>query len=177
MIIPTRVFLHYLEQLKKLLQKVEKFEEDITNNRLYPDMFPLLQQAKTAISFTLRCTCPLAGREIVSFSDSEYSLKSTFAELEATAAYLSAIPDEDFGRADILEINTAAGFADLKLNGWSYYIMYSLPNFFFHYSMVYAIARQAGVRIGKADFDSYHKYPIGFIFTDEDDASDNNEKN
>jgi hypothetical protein len=176
MIIPTRVFLHYLEQLKNLLQKVEKFEEDITNSRLYPDMFPLLQQAKTAISFTLRCTCPLAGREIVSFSDSEYSLKSTFAELEATAAYLSAIPDEDFGRIDILEINTAAGFADLKLNGWNYYIMYSLPNFFFHYCMVYAIARQAGVRIGKADFDSYHKYPIGFNFTDEDDASDNNEK-
>lgn len=82
MIIPTRVFLHYLEQLKNLLQKVEKFEEDITNNKLHPDMFPLLQREKTAISFTLRCTCPLAGREIVSFSDSEYSLESTFAELQ-----------------------------------------------------------------------------------------------
>lgn len=174
MITPTKVFLHYLKQLKLLLQKVEKFEEDITSNRLYPDMFPLLQQAKTAISFTLRCTCPLVGREIVSFSDSEYSLKSTLAELEATVEYLSAIPDEHFSRMDILEINTAAGFADLKLNGWSYYIMYSLPNFFFHYCMVYAIARQAGVCIGKSDFDSYHKYPIGFSFTDTYDPSDSN---
>lgn len=174
MIIPTKVFLHYLEQLKKLLKKVENFEDDITNSRLHPDMFPLLQQANTAISFTLRCSCPLAGREIVSFSTTEYSLKSTLAELEATAEYLSAIPDEDFGRIKILEINTAAGFADLKLNGWSYYIMYSLPNFFFHYCMVYAIARQAGVCIGKADFDSYHKYPIGFNFTDENDVSHKN---
>lgn len=37
-------------------------------------------------------------------------------------------------------------------------------NFFFHYSMVYAIARQAGVPVGKADFDGYHLYPHGFSF-------------
>ena len=45
--------------------------------------------------------------------------------------------------------------------------MYALPNFFFHYSMVYAIARQAGVEIGKSDFDGYHDYPVGFTFMSE----------
>ncbi len=167
MITPTKVFLHYLEQLKKLLEKVQCFENDITGNRLHPDMLPLLQQAKTAISFTLRCSCPLAGREIVSFGNDDSSLESVFTELEATTQYLSAIPDEDFLRIENLTVNTTAGFADLKLSGWDYYIMYALPNFFFHYSMVYAIARQAGVAIGKADFDQFHQYPIGFHFADE----------
>ena len=50
--------------------------------------------------------------------------------------------------------------------------MYAVPNFFFHYSMVYAIARNAGVAIGKTDFDGFHKYPLGFIFTDECDPCD-----
>jgi hypothetical protein len=39
-----------------------------------------------------------------------------------------------------------------------------VPNFFFHYAMVYAIARQAGVPVGKADFDGYHDYPPQFAF-------------
>jgi hypothetical protein len=42
--------------------------------------------------------------------------------------------------------------------------MYAVPNFLFHYAMVYAIARQAGVPVGKSDFDGYHRYPPGFTF-------------
>lgn len=169
---PTRIFLHYLGRLQTLLKQVEQFEGDIVHNRLHPDMFPLLQQAKTAIGFTLRTTCPLACREIVSFSDEDYTLESVFAELESTSDYLAAIPDADFRHIDELRVNTAAGFADLNLSGWDYYLMYSMPNFFFHYCMVYAIARQAGVPIGKADFDGFHKYPLGFVFTDECDPAD-----
>nr|WP_267874749.1 DUF1993 family protein [Telluria antibiotica] len=40
----------------------------------------------------------------------------------------------------------------------------AVPNFFFHYSMVYAIARQAAVPVGKSEFDGYHRYPSGFTF-------------
>lgn len=172
MIAPTKVFLHYLGKLHKLLNQAELFKDDIAGNRLHPTMAPMLQQAKTAIGFTLRTCCPLAGREIISFGDEEDTWQSVFAELEATVDYLSAIPDQDFEGIETARINTAAGFADLAMSGWDYYLMYSLPNFFFHYSMVYAIARQAGVAIGKADFDGYHKYPLGFSFTDECDPSD-----
>jgi hypothetical protein len=42
--------------------------------------------------------------------------------------------------------------------------MYAVPNFFFHYAMVYAIARQGGVPVGKSDFDGYHHYPSDFTF-------------
>lgn len=172
MIAPTKVFLRYLGNLRELLNRAQRFDNEIGGKRLHPDMFPLLQQAKTAIGFTLRTSCPLAGREIVSFGNEVYTFDSVFAELESTLGYLSKIPDADFSAIESLKITTAAGFADLSLDGWDYYLMYAMPNFFFHYSMVYAIARNAGVPIGKADFDGYHKYPLGFTFTDELDPAD-----
>lgn len=164
MITPTRLFLHYLDRLQELLQRVAAFDGDVAGKRLHPDMAPLLQQARTAIGFTLRTSCPLAGREIVSFADGELTLPAVLSELAATMRYLSEIPDADFGRIDALDVHTTAGFAELDLPGWDYYLMYAVPNFFFHYSMVYAIARQAGVPVGKADFDGYHRYPPGFSF-------------
>ena len=161
---PTRLFLHYLRQLQAILQQVEAFDGAVAARRLHPDMFPLLQQARVAIGFTLRATCPLAGREIVSFRDDDFTFASIFAELERTMAYLEAIPDADFAGMDTLRVRTTAGFAELDLPAPEYYQMYAVPNFFFHYSMVYAIARQAGVPVGKADFDGYHRYPSGFAF-------------
>jgi hypothetical protein len=158
---PTRIFLHYLEKLGSLLKRAEDFDSGIGGTRLHPETFTLLQHAKTAIGFTLRTTCPLADREIVSFRDGSETFGSVHAELASTIAYLSDIPDADFRHIAGLTVNTTAGLADLSLEGEDYYLMYALPNFFFHYSMVYAIARQAGAPIGKADFDGYHQYPRG----------------
>jgi hypothetical protein len=162
---PTRLFLHYLRRLDAILKQVEAFDGAVAAQRLHPDMFPLLQQARVAIGFTLRATCPLAGREIVSFRDDDFTFASIYAELERTVAYLAAIPDTDFAGMDGMTVDTTAGFAELSLPAAEYYQMYAVPNFFFHYSMVYAIARQAGVDVGKADFDGYHRYPSGFAFS------------
>ena len=161
--VPTKLFLHYLAQLKKLLVLVEQFDGGLGAARLHPTMFPLLQQARTAIGFTLRSTCPLVGREIVSFADDHDSFASVHAQLDATVAYLAAIPDEEF-LSPAPAVATTAGFAGLALAGDEYFLMYAAPNFFFHYAMVYAIARQAGVPVGKADFDGLHQYPPGFSF-------------
>jgi hypothetical protein len=163
-ITPARLFLHYLHRLDAVLKTVEAFDAGIAARRLRPDMFPLLQQARIAIGFTLRATCPLAGREIVSFRDDDMRFAGVRAELDRTMAYLAAIPDADFDGIGALTVHTTAGFAELALPGWEYYQMYAVPNFFFHYAMVYAIARQAGVPVGKSEFDGYHRYPAAFTF-------------
>ncbi|TWI61906.1 hypothetical protein IP91_04505 [Pseudoduganella lurida] len=163
-VVPTRLFIHYLRQLDGLLRRVERFDPAIGGQRLHPDMFPLLQQARTATGFALRTSCPLAGREIVSFGEGDDSFASLYRELDDTLRYLAAIPDAAFDGMAARTIDTTAGFAQLRLGGAAYYTMYCLPNFFFHYSMVYAIARQAGVPVGKGDFDGYHGYPAGFSF-------------
>lgn len=163
---PAKVFLHYLDRLHGMLVKVAQFDADISSNALHPTMLPLLQQAKTAIGFSLRTCCPLAGRTIAVFGDDLYNFDSVFAQLAATVDYLSAIPDAEFGRFEELRVETVAGSAELNLAGWDYYQLYALPNFFFHYTMVYAVARQAGVDLGKGDFDGFHQYPSGFSFVD-----------
>lgn len=161
---PARLFLHYLRRLDAIMKLAEAHGGGVAEHRLHPDMFPLLQQARVAIGFTLRATCPLAGREIVSFRNEECTFAGIHAELERTMAYLAALPDADFTAMDALTVRTTAGFAELELPAAEYYQMYAVPNFFFHYSMVYAIARQAGVPVGKSDFDGYHRYPAGFTF-------------
>ena len=163
-ITPARLSLHYLRRLEVMLKAVEAFDAGVATRRLHPDMFPLLQQARTAIGFTLRASCPLAGREIVSFRDDDMTFASIYAELDRTMAYLAARPDADFDGIGTLTVHTTAGFAELALPGCEYYQMYAVPNFFFHYAMVYAIAREAGVPVGKSEFDGYHCYPAGFTF-------------
>lgn len=164
MTVPPRVFLHYLERLDKLLQCVAAAAPAVATNRLHPEMAPLLQQARTAIGFTLRVSCPLAGRDIVSFEGDDFTLEGVRGELARTTAYLAALPAEAFGDLAARQVDTVAGFAALHFNGPDYFLLYGLPNFFFHYSMVYAIARQAGVPVGKSDFDGFHAYPAGFVF-------------
>lgn len=161
---PSQLFLHYLSRLKDLLHRIDVVDATIAGKRLHPDMFPLLQQARTAVGFTLRASCPLAGRDIVSFTLGECTLPNVLSEIDATVDYLSSLREADFSDIDTRRIRTVAGFAELEMSGGDYYLMYAVPNFFFHYSMVYAIARQAGVPVGKADFDGYHVYPPGFSF-------------
>lgn len=164
MLPPTRLFVHYLDRLQGLLERVGASGADVAHQRLHPDVFPLLQQAATAIGFTLRATCPLAGRAIVSFANGDTTLDGVLVQLAATRRYLASIPDDEFAGMAGLQVDTTAGHADLRLPGEDYYLMYAVPNFFFHYCMVYAIARQAGVPVGKADFDGFHDYPPGFAF-------------
>ena len=61
------LFHHYLRRLEEIRKRIESFDRDIAEHRLHRTTFPLLQQAWTAIGFTLRATCSLAGRDIVSF--------------------------------------------------------------------------------------------------------------
>jgi hypothetical protein len=61
-------------------------------------------------------------------------------------------------------IDDKAGFAELVLPANEFLYQYAMPNFFFHLSMVYAIAKQSGLCLSKADFDGYHIYPAGFSF-------------
>jgi hypothetical protein len=161
---PAAVFLHYLDRLRALLLRVDQADPAIATHRLHADMAPLIQQARTAIGFSLRTCCPLAGRDTVRFGDHALSLTGVLRELDETVHYLSSIPAQAFDGMAGRTIDSVAGFADLHLPGDEFFLQYALPNFFFHYTMVYAIARQAGVDIGKADFDGYHQYPAGFSF-------------
>lgn len=165
---PSLIFCRYLQQLQQMVEKMavhDASDNALLQQQLHPDMLPLLAQLRTTANFSLRCCCPLSGRPYVSFDNDNNTFAGVQLQLAQTIEYLQAIPAADFIHATTL-ISDKAGFTSLNLPAIEYAQLYALPNFFFHLSMAYAIARSAGVPLSKGDFDGYHQYPDGFSFVE-----------
>lgn len=156
---PVTVFCHSLSRLSAMLDKLDA-QPPLLAARLHPDMLPFAQQVRAAVSFSLRGCCPLAGLEVADFSAAA-SLQEQIAQ---TMRYLKAIPAERLDGPPERICRDRAGRADIALPADEYLNLYILPNFYFHFSMAYAIARNQGAAIGKGDFDGYHAYAPGFSF-------------
>jgi uncharacterized protein len=164
---PTPIFIRYLRQLAQILEKIAQREQQnpaILGARLTADMLPLIQQVRATANFSLRACCPLAGVPLVLFNNPERSFNGLQQQIQQTIDYLAAIPPEQFAQLEQAPLPEKAGFADLSLPPEAFLFEYTLPNFFFHLSMVYAVARSRGVALSKGDFDGYHAYPPGFSF-------------
>ena len=163
------VFLHYLQKLKHLIAIVEKHDsekKDLLNARLVPDMFPLSTQLRITANFALRACCHVRGLEAASFDEFPPTYQGLKAQIECSIDHLRQIPDS-IPYVDVVD-SDKGGFSALSLPAAEYLSQFAMPNFFFHMSMVYAIARQAGVPLSKGDFDGYHQYPEGFSFEKND---------
>ncbi|PIG30017.1 hypothetical protein CLU93_4349 [Janthinobacterium sp. 35] len=156
---PAAIFCRSLPQLSAMLDKTGTAPQLLVA-RLHPDMLPFAQQVRAAVSFSLRGCCPLAGLDVADFSAAA-SLQEQIAQ---TMRYLKDIPAERFDGPPERLCRDRAGFADIALPADEYLNLYILPNFYFHFSMAYAIARSQGAAIGKGDFDGYHAYAPGFSF-------------
>ncbi|HCS65096.1 MAG TPA: DUF1993 domain-containing protein [Cellvibrio sp.] len=163
---PTGIFIHYLHQLKVIVEKIAIHQQQnpaLLYTSLHSDMLPLLAQIRTTANFALRTCCPLVKRARINFDNTDETYAGLQQQLDETIAYLQAIPAAEFTQP-LEKIQDKAGFNELDLTADEYINYYALPNFFFHLSMVYSIARHAGVPLSKGDFDGYHQYPTGFSF-------------
>ena len=151
------VFRHYLGLAQEMVERAQDHSPAALEARV-ADAFPAGQQLATAAGFALRIACPLAGREV---PDLPRSLAPRLAVVRAT---LGAMRPDEFLGAESRKIAHRAGFADLEQGAEEFLFLYGLPNFFFHLTMGYAALRAAGVPLGKADFDGFHRYPADFHF-------------
>lgn len=159
------IFVEYLDLLFKAIEKIEahsKGDESILEARLIEDMFPLYVQAEIVASFALRSCCPIAGVEVVSFAKTKRSFSSLKAQMAETTKYLKSL-DSAENNLEVV-INDMAGPAPVSMKADDFLVRFAYPNFYFHLSMVYAIARSRGVKLTKGDFDGLHQYPPGFSF-------------
>lgn len=154
------IFKHYLIQLESILKKTP---EPVFSASLAPGMFDLATNAKIACNFVLRGYCPLVGCERVSFDAEGTAKQAILAQLANTLSYLDELP-EVLALQDDIYLDDRAGFADVHLPQPEFIHRYIIPNFMFHISMVYAIARANQVPVSKGDFDGIHSYPEGFSF-------------
>lgn len=154
------LFKYYLSQLAVIVAKVPPEHFPLA---LSEGMFSLEMNAKIASNFVLRGYCPLLNRDVVSFFVDESGKTAVQKQLSDTLAYLEDLP-EVIRLNDKELVKDKAGFSAVELAQPLFVHQYILPNFFFHMSMVYAIAKANGVELSKGDFDGIHSYPNGFSF-------------
>lgn len=163
--ISVPVFGRYLERLDGLVIIAAAHvadrglpQEELLKAQLAPDMLPFEAQVRIAARFPSRALKPLVPR----LPDLEFPEVASFAELRddvATALEaLSRVDPADLEGREAEIVTDRAGLADIALPAACFVVDYALPNMLFHLSIAYAIARWEGVRLGKADFDGWHRY-------------------
>ncbi|MBY0473044.1 DUF1993 domain-containing protein [Patescibacteria group bacterium] len=148
------VFIKMLGGLKGVLKKAGEHgldEATLLNDRLAPDMFPLVKQVQVATDNAKGVAARLSGSEVPSYPDTETTLAELDARIDKTIAYLQSITKESFANAEQVQV-TFPYFPGKFMAGFEYAREYAIPNFFFHVATAYAIIRKNGVAIGKADY-------------------------
>lgn len=121
--------------------------------RLSPDMHPLSRQVQIATDSAKNCVSRLAGIEPPKWADDEATLDELRARIQKAIDFVQSIPAADLDGSETREVRMPAG-PDLTVafEGQAFLTGFSIPNFYFHATLVYALLREAGVDVGKMDF-------------------------
>lgn len=121
--------------------------------RLAPDMLPFPRQIQITSDAVKTCVARLAGLEPPKWEDKESSLDELRARIRKTIDYAQSVPAAKIDGSEAREIQVPLGPGrTLTFPGEVFLKHLSLPNFFFHVTMTYALLRQGGVDLGKMDY-------------------------
>ena len=120
--------------------------------RLAPDMFPLTRQVQLACDFGKFACARLAGLDPPRFEDNESSMAELQARISKTRAFIGTVGAAQIDGSEERQIRFKAGPRELEFKGQAYLTGFALPNFYFHYTMAYAILRHNGLGLVKNDF-------------------------
>jgi hypothetical protein len=154
------VFKQMLDSMNAILGKAEQHAaakniepNALLQDRLFPDMFPLLRQVQIAADFARGVSARLAGVDVPKFDDKEQTFADLQALLAKTTGFLDSLTPAQIDGQEGREIVTRPGTPkEKKFNGQSYLLSYGLPQFFFHVTTAYAILRHNGLEVGKRDY-------------------------
>jgi len=155
----TPIFAQMLNSMLAWLDKAEahakakKFDpNNFVGMRLTPDMLPFARQIQIATDHVKGCLARLAGEEPPKWADDEKTLDELRARIRKALEFAAGIEPAQLDGAETREITLPTPRGPLKMSGEQFLQRFSLPNFFFHATMTYALLRQGGVEIGKMDY-------------------------
>jgi uncharacterized protein len=119
--------------------------------RLAPDMFPLVRQVQSACDSAKFAAARTAGKEPPAHADTEQTIDDLRARIATVVAYLETFKASDFDGAEKRTISNPR-WEGKTMTAPDYFVEHAVPNFFFHFSMVYAVLRHNGVDVGKRDY-------------------------
>ncbi len=153
------VLLRNLKALSKILDKTaadakaRKIDPAvIINYRLAPDMFNLARQVMLVTDFAKGCGARLAGVDVPKYEDTEATFPELKARIAKTIKFLKSLKAKQFEGAETRQISLPVAGKPMTLDGQTYLLSLVMPNFYFHMTTAYAIARHCGVPLGKSDF-------------------------
>ncbi|HEX3757222.1 MAG TPA: DUF1993 domain-containing protein [Kofleriaceae bacterium] len=130
----------------------KKFDPSVLlQSRLAPDMFPLIRQVQITCDQAKYAASRAAGKDTPSHPDTEQTVDEIRARIAAVIGYLGGFSASDFEGANARTISLPR-WEGKSMTATDYVIEHAMPNFFFHYTTVYAILRHNGVEVGKRDY-------------------------
>ena len=159
--IPT--FKNTLENIYLCLTKAKKYIENknsphfdmavLVQSRLAFDMYPLSKQIQLACDSAKSGVARMAEIESPRFENNETTFDELLERIQKTLTFINSVDPSSMNGKEKKEIIVSVGH-DLRrsITIENYFRLWSLPNFYFHVNMVYAILRHNGMDIGKMDY-------------------------
>jgi hypothetical protein len=158
----------YYQAIKQMVQNLEavdgwlnkaeayaaakKFDVHVLlNDRLAPDMQPLIYQVQSACDYVKAGAGWLAGEKPPRHEDNETTIAEVRARIRKTIAFAQSITEAQYVGAATRKIGLPWKPGEI-LGGEDYLIQIIIPNVYFHLTTTYAILRHNGIDIGKQDF-------------------------
>jgi hypothetical protein len=152
-------FVKTLGNLDTILDKAMKYAEargypvdNFMTARLAPDMLPFTRQVQIACDAAKAATAAMAGQEAPRYPDEEKTMAELRERIAKTLEYLRGFSAADFEKTPPTALFRLANPAGKAMHLHDAVLTRSVPNFFFHVAMAYALLRQGGVDIGKRDY-------------------------
>ncbi len=120
--------------------------------RLAPDMFALTRQVQVVCDQAKNGLSRLAGVEAPKFEDNETTVEQLKERLTKTLTYIKTLDRKAIDASAERDITFPLGPKKGQMKGADYLNHFVLPNFYFHLTAAYAIARNFGADVGKQDF-------------------------
>ena len=120
--------------------------------RLAPDMFAFTRQVQAVCDQAKNGLSRLAGVEPPKFEDNETTVEQVKERVTRTLAYIKTLDPKAIDASAEREIVIPLGPKKGRMKGADYLNHFVLPNFYFHLTAAYSIARNFGADVGKRDY-------------------------
>ncbi len=154
------IFAQLLSGLTNILDKAEAHcaannidESVLLQGRIFPDMFHMALQTKTALFHSGGAAARLANLEVRDYFGADESSFAVLKEQTADALELvQGIKPEQIDGSENRQIEVKLISYTLNFTGQIFLLHFTIPQLFFHAATAYDILRGAGLELGKPDF-------------------------
>lgn len=126
--------------------------DSLLDDALCEDMFPLSFQMRSVVHHSLGCIRGLENGLFQPPTPEELSFDELYQRIVDAKTQLEsldqAVVEAFVGKPMLFKMSSM----ELPFTAENFVMSFSLPNFYFHTSMVYALLRKAGVPLGKVDY-------------------------